>query len=78
MPWTEFRDFDESDLDSYLEGSVWSEKPSGLEYYAENPDEIITVFPSTSHTNMALGYPARSCETVFVSVKIPNKNLKSV
>ena len=73
MPWTEFRDFDESDLDSYLEGSVWSEKPSGLEYYAENPDEIITVFPSTSHTNMAFGYPARSCETVFVSVKIQKK-----
>ncbi|CAB3402747.1 unnamed protein product [Caenorhabditis bovis] len=67
-----FREFNEDDLDSYLEGSVWSEKPSAAEIFSDRPDQVITVFPSTSHINMAYGYPPKSCETTFASRRIPS------
>ncbi|CAD6192976.1 unnamed protein product [Caenorhabditis auriculariae] len=67
-----FREFDEDDLDSYLEGSVWSEKPSAGECFSDYFDAVVTVFPSTSHSNMAFGYPAKSCETVFASRRPPS------
>lgn len=59
------RDFDDDDLDSYLEGSVWSEKPSASEIFSNRPGDVISVFPRASHSNMIYGYPSNYKETVF-------------
>uniref|UniRef100_A0A8R1DNT2 Uncharacterized protein n=1 Tax=Caenorhabditis japonica TaxID=281687 RepID=A0A8R1DNT2_CAEJA len=64
-----FREFSDSDLDSYLEGSVWSEKPSASEIFTDQTGKVITVFPKASHSNMVYGYPANHCETVFPAEK---------
>lgn len=58
-------DFDDDDLDSYLEGSVWSEKPSASEIFSSKPGDVISVFPRSSHSNMIYGYPINYKETVF-------------
>ncbi|CAP29421.2 Protein CBG09876 [Caenorhabditis briggsae] len=58
-------DFDDDDLESYLEGSVWSEKPSASEIFSNRPGDVISVFPHASHSNMIYGYPSNFRETVF-------------
>ncbi|EFP09135.1 hypothetical protein CRE_25505 [Caenorhabditis remanei] len=58
-------DFDDDDLDSYLEGSVWSEKPSASEIFSNRPGDVISVYPRASHSNMIYGYPINFRETVF-------------
>ncbi|ETN85302.1 Hsp20/alpha crystallin family protein [Necator americanus] len=61
-----FREFDEDDLESYLEGSLWSERPCEAEAYGIHDGRIITVFPCTSSDHLN-GIPYSALETIFTT-----------
>uniref|UniRef100_A0A0K0D6N8 Protein-tyrosine-phosphatase n=1 Tax=Angiostrongylus cantonensis TaxID=6313 RepID=A0A0K0D6N8_ANGCA len=61
-----FRDFDEDDLDSYLEGSLISERLGELTADTNSPRRIITIFPCMSATS-PMNTNTCALETVFTS-----------
>ncbi|RCN49479.1 hypothetical protein ANCCAN_04420 [Ancylostoma caninum] len=68
-----FRDFDEDDLESYLEGSLWSERPCDGVVDGVHDGRIVTVFPCTS-SDYLYGNAPRALETIFTSLPTVHAN----